>query len=83
MDSTEVQTVLADLEAHISELMPTALDMIGTIVDTPGSDINTYDRLLSVAEMNPPVLVLAILRCAAGLAAVSDMTGDQVRALAP
>lgn len=71
------------METHLSLLMPTALDMIATVVDTPASDLDTYDRLLQVAEANSPALVLAILRCAAGLAAVSDMSGDQVRALAP
>lgn len=81
--STETEAVLSQMEAHISLLMPTALDMIATIVETPGSDLDTYDQLLQVVEAHPPALMLAILRCAAGLAAVSDMSGDQVRALAP
>lgn len=82
MPSTAGDSVLADIEASISLVMPTALDVIATVVEAPAGDLTTYDRLLGVAEANPPTLFLALVRCAAGLAAIAEMDGTQVRALA-
>lgn len=72
---------LRDVEAEIALLMPVALDMIATTVEDPATSLETYDALLTVAENNPPLLFLAILRVAAGLAAVCEMTPEQIRSL--
>lgn len=75
------QPSLRDIEAEIGLLMPIALDMIATVVESPGTSVETYDATLTVAEQNPPLLFLAILRAAAGLAAISELTGDDIRSL--
>lgn len=74
---------VAALEAEISLLMPMALDLVGTVVDSPGMDLDDYEALTAVVESQSPVLFLALLRTAAGLAHIAEMTGDAVRALAP
>ena len=69
-------------EALIGKLMPTALDMIAATVDSPGTSLEAYDATLAVAETQSPLLFLALIRCAAGLATIGDLTGDHIRALA-
>lgn len=70
------------LEAEISQLMPMALDMIATVVDSPGMELEDYEALTAVVETQSPVLFLALLRTAAGLAAIAELSGDDVQALA-
>lgn len=72
---------LRDVEAEIGLLMPVALDMVATVVESPGTSMEAYDALLTVAEENPPLLFLAVLRVAAGLAAICEMTAEQIRSL--
>ena len=71
------------VQAEVQRLMPTALDMIATVVDAPAFDFEVWSGLMEVAEQNSPLLMIALLRNAAGLAAILDLTGDQVRGLAP
>lgn len=80
---TEVtgESALRATEHLIGTLMPTALDMIASVVEDPTSSLDNYDRLLTVAEVNSPVLLLAVLRCAAGLAAIGEVTAADIRAL--
>jgi len=73
---------LAEIESELVRLMPTALDMVATVVDAPASDLDTYDGLLTVAEANSPLLLLAVIRVAAGMTVIAEMSGEQVRALA-
>lgn len=73
--------LVADLEREIGRLMPTALDMIATVTDNPGGNWDLYSGLLEVCEAHSSILLLAVLRTAAGLAAIGEMDGKQVRAL--
>lgn len=81
MTTSDADTILRGLQAEIGRLMPTALDMIGTVVDDPGTSLDVYDGLISVAEAESPLLLLAIVRAAAGLAAIAELTGREVRQL--
>lgn len=72
---------LQDLESEIIRLMPTALDIVADVVDQPGTSMESYDAILAVAEANPPLLFLAVVRCAAGFAHTADLAGKDVRAL--
>jgi len=74
---------VTELETEISRLMPLALDMIADVVDQPAMSIEDYEAITAVVELQSPVLFLALLRAGAGLAAISELYGDQVRALAP
>lgn len=82
MDDPTGDSTLRSIERLIGTLMPTALDMIATIVDEPAGNLDSYNRLLTVAEAESPVLLLAVLRTAAGLAAIAEMSGADVRSLA-
>lgn len=73
--------VLRELEAQIADLMPVAADMIATTMENLAPDLEAYEALLTVAEEQPPQLLMAILRTAAGLAHISDFTPAQMRAL--
>lgn len=75
-------STLRSVERLIGTLMPTALEMIASVVDAPTSTLDDYERLTVIAETQSPVLILALVRTAAGLAAISDMTGNDVRSLA-
>lgn len=81
--STEDTSAIRAVEVQISQLMPTALDMIADVVDQPAMELADYEAITAVVETQSPLLFLALLRCAAGMAAVAGMTGDQTRALAP
>lgn len=81
MTTTDAESILAETNAVIGRLMPTALDMIATVVADPGASLESYDALTAVAEQESPLLLLAILRAAAGLAHVLEMTPADVRAL--
>lgn len=76
-------SMIADFETTIAAIMPTALDIIATIVDQPAMDLDAYERLVDVAAASGPPVVLALARAAAGLAYTLDLSGDAVRALAP
>lgn len=74
-------TSIKDLETEISLVMPTALDIIAEVVADPGMTLERYETFLTLAEANPGTLFLALLRVSAGLAAIADMTPDQIRDL--
>lgn len=74
---------ITQLDVEIGKLMPMALDMIGDVVDAPGMSVEDYEAITAVVETQSPVLFLALLRAAAGLAAIVELSGDDVRALAP
>lgn len=82
MTVTDAESILRSTEYEIGRLMPTALDMIASIVDKPGTDLDTYRRLSEVAEVGSDLVLFAVLRAAAGLAAIAELTGAEVRALA-
>ena len=80
MDVTLPDT-LEVAEALIAKLMPTALEMVASVIDEPGTSLESYGRLLAVAEQESPLLMLAMTRCAAGMATVADMASADVRSL--
>lgn len=82
MNSTEGRVSLAELEQTLGQVMPTALDMIAAVVEDPGTDWDTYSGTLETIDQGGPLLPLAILRAAAGIAHAADFTADDVRALA-
>jgi len=82
MSTPDADTILRGTEAEIGRLMPTALDMIASVVDNPGTSLEVYDGLLAVAEAESPLLLLAIVRAGAGLAHIADLDGRGLRALA-
>ena len=69
------------LEREIGLIMPMALDLVATVVETPAMGPEDYEAVTAVVESQSPVLFLALLRIAAGFAAIADMDPDQVRAL--
>lgn len=81
MQAAQPSTLEATVDA-IADTMPVALDMIATMMDEPTPSWETFAGLLEVAEQTTPLLILALVRSAAGLATVAEMTPDQVRALA-
>lgn len=74
-------STLQATQVAIGALMPTALEMVASIVADPGTSLEGYDALVAVAEQESPLLLLAVLRVAAGLATVAEMDSDQVLAL--
>jgi hypothetical protein len=74
-------TTVEAVQRMIADLMPVALDLVATVVDEPTPSWDSYSGMLEVAEQESPLLLLAVLRSAAGLAAILDMTGEQIRAL--
>lgn len=72
-------STLRQIEHLIGTLMTTAMDMIATVVEDPSSSLENYERLMSVVEAESPVLLLAVLRAAAGLAYVADMSPQEIR----
>lgn len=82
MQSTEGHVDLAEFERTLGQIMPTALDMIASVVESPGTDWDTYAATLEVLDQAGPMLPLAILRAAAGMATAAEITADQVRQLA-
>lgn len=82
MQSTEGQVDLAEFERTLGQIMPTALDMIAAVVEAPGTDWDTYSGTLETIDQGGPLLPLAILRAAAGIAHVAELRPDQIRALA-
>lgn len=82
MNTADADTILRGLETEIGRLMPTALDMIASVVDQPGTSLDVYDGLIAVAEAESPLLLLAVIRAGAGMAAIAEMTARDVRSLA-
>lgn len=80
--STDTTSTLQATEAEIARLLPTALDVIAEIVANPATDWDTYSGTLELADTNSPLLLLAIARAAAGIAAIAELEPDQIRALA-
>lgn len=82
MTSAAGKVNLADFERTLGEIMPTALDMIAAVVEAPGTDWDTYSGTLEVLDAAGPLLPLAILRAAAGIAAIAEISPGEIRALA-
>lgn len=80
MTNPDAESILLTTHREIGRLLPTALDMIATVVEDPGGTLENYDRLLTVAEAESPLLLLAVLRAAAGFAAVMEATPEDIRA---
>lgn len=81
MDVDAPETAIEAVQAEVVRLMPVALDLIATVVESPAPSWDVYAGTLEVAEQQSGLLMIAVLRAAAGLAAVLEMTGEQVRAL--
>lgn len=79
--AVDVAQLFRELEEQIADLMPVAADMIATTMVTGEPSLDDYDAMLTLAEEQPSQLLLAILRTAAGLAHVAEMTPEQMRAL--
>ncbi len=75
------ETAIEAVQAEVARLLPTALDLVAAVVESPAPSWDVYAGTLEVAEQSSGLLLIAVLRVAAGLAAILDMTGDQVRAL--
>lgn len=81
MDIDAPESAIEAAQAEVMRLMPTALDLIAAVVESPAPSWDVYAGTLEVADQQSGLLMIAVLRAAAGLASILDMTGDQVRAL--
>lgn len=77
--STEQLSALRATEAAIVDLIPTVCDMVATIVESPAMTWEDYSGFLEAADLQGPLLFVALLRLSAGFAAVCELTPEQVR----
>ena len=76
------ESAIEAVQAEVERLMPTALDLIASVVESPAPSWDVYAGTLEVAEQSSGLLLIAVLRAAAGLAAILEMDGAMVRKLA-
>ena len=79
--SDDTSTTIDQAEAEIAGLLPTACDMIATVLGENPPTFETYAGLMEVAEQASPLLLCAVVRMAAGLAYMSELTPDDVRGM--
>lgn len=70
-----------ELNFRIASLLPSTLETVAMLVDTPDPDADLYHTLVGIANEAGYIGTLAAWRVAAGLAMVAGLNGDQVAAL--
>ena len=79
--SGDTVSTIETAELTIAALYPTAADMIATTLANNPPDFDVYASFMEVAEAESPLLLCAVLRLAAGLAAICDMAPEDLRQL--